>query len=326
MHGRVSGLVYAIYYPVLAALGVAGNLVTIVILSRGMCGLSRCITRYLMWMAVTDLLVLITAVILDRISTLHFPVLFLHTTPVCSLRLALIFAARDSSVWLTVAFTFDRFVSICCQKLKSKYSNKETAAVVIGVICTVSCVKNIPMYFALEPLSIIDNVPWFCNLRWNFYSDVLWTMYNWMDHMLNPCAPFLLMILLNALTVRYILAANRARRRVKGNVEEQIDSEMQNRRKSIVLLFTISGSFLVLWATYVANFLFVRFVKSNYMTGSNPNNPRFIFQECGVMLQLLSCCTNTCIYAGTQRKFREELKKGLKFPLKLIGKKSEFIF
>ncbi|XP_072125803.1 probable G-protein coupled receptor 139 [Mobula birostris] len=298
----------------------SGNLVTIVILSRGRCGLSRCISRYLVGMAVTDLLVLITAVILHRISMLYFPVLFLQATPVCRFRIALIFATRDSSVWLTVAFTFDRFVAICWQKLKTKYCTESTAAIVIGVFCALSFVKNIPMYFATEPLYIIDNVPWFCNFRSIFYSSVLWTAFNWIDHILNPCAPFVLMLLLNALTVRHILAASRARKRLRGhsNGEKKKDSEMESRRKSIVLLFTISGSFIVLWATRVVNFLFVRFTNSNYSTGSSRSNPRFILQETGVMLQLLSCCTNTCIYAGTQRKFRDEFKNGFKHLLNLI--------
>ncbi|XP_067869019.1 probable G-protein coupled receptor 139 [Heterodontus francisci] len=322
MHGQVTGLAYAIYYPVLAAIGVPGNLVTIVILSRGRCGLSRCITRYLVGMAVTDLLVIITAVILNRISVIYFPVLFLSTTPVCSLKIALIYIARDSSVWLTVAFTVDRFVAICCQNLKIKYCTKKTAAVVIGTVCGVSCVKNFPWYFVYEPLYIINGVPWYCNIKLSFYSEILWTAFDWIDRILNPCAPFLLMVALNTLTVRNILAANKSRRRLQArNIREnQSDSEMESRRKSIILLFTISGSFILLWMTYVVNFLHVRFTNSNYSTGSTLSNPRFILQESGNMLQLLSCCTNTCIYAGTQSKFREEFKNGLKYPLNLIIK------
>ncbi|XP_069755510.1 FMRFamide receptor-like [Narcine bancroftii] len=302
---------------------VSGNLATIIILSRGRCGLSLCITRYLVGMATTDLLVLITAVILHRISMLYFPVLFLQTTPICSVRIALIFAARDSSGWLTVAFTIDRFIAICCPKLKSNYCTENTAAVIIGIMCALSLVKNIPLYFAMEPLYIMNDVPWFCNFKPSFYSDIFWTAFSWIDHILNPCIPFLLMLLLNVLTVRYILAASRARRRLRVQKERDKvrDPEMESRKKSIVLLFTISGSFFLLWATRVVNFLSVRFTKTNYSTGSYPSNPRFILQETGVMLHLLSCCTNTCIYACTQRKFREEFKNGFNYLLHLIIRK-----
>ncbi|XP_069755509.1 probable G-protein coupled receptor 139 [Narcine bancroftii] len=323
MHGKLAGLVYAIYYPVLAAAGVPGNLVTIIILSRGRCGLSLCITRYLVGMAATDLLLLIMAVILHRISMLYFPVLFLQTTPICSVRIGLIFAARDSSVWLTVAFTIDRFVAICFQKFKSNYCTEKTAAVVIGIVCALSLLKNIPLYLAIEPLYIMNDVPWFCNFKASFYSNVFWTAFNWIDHILNPCIPFLLMLLLNSLTVRYILVVSRARRRLRIQTirQKQRDPEMESRKNSIVLLFTISGSFFLLWATRVVNFLSVRFTKTNYSTGSNPSNPKFILQETGVMLQLFSCCTNTCIYACTQRKFREEFKNGFKYLFHLIIRK-----
>ncbi|XP_069755507.1 probable G-protein coupled receptor 139 [Narcine bancroftii] len=320
MHGHVKGLLFAIYYPCLAAIGIPGNVVTILILSRGKCGLSRCITKYLVAMAVTDLLVLITAVILNRIRAIYFPLSFLSITPVCSLRIVIIYIARDSSVWLTVAFTFDRFVAICCQQLKAKFCTEKTAVVIMVTVCVVSCLKNMPRYIIYEPWYIDEDVPWFCIIKISFYSDILWIAFDCIDYLLNPCVPFFLMLLLNALTVKHILLANRARRRLhlQSHGEEQIDREVKNRTKSIVLLFAISGSFLVLWAVRLLNFFYVRFTNDSYSKGSNPNDPRFILQETGIMLQLLSCCTNTCIYAGTQRKFRDEFWKALKYPLNWI--------
>ncbi|XP_067836386.1 probable G-protein coupled receptor 139 [Heptranchias perlo] len=311
MHGRVTGPVYAIYYPILAAIGVPVNLVAIVILSRGRCGLSRCITRYLVSMAVTDLLVVITAVIFNRIIGIYFPVSFLSLTPACTFSAVLIYAVTESSVWLTVAFTFDRFVAICCQKLKTKYCTEKTAAVVIGTVCLLSCLKSVPWYFMYEPLYKINNVPWFCNIKSSFYTSFAWAAYDWFARILNPVLPFLLIFLLNALTVRHILAASRLR--FSNNGENQSDPEMENRRKSIVLLFAISGSFILLWMTYVVDFLYVKITNESYFTGVNFNDPKFILQELGFMLQLLSCCTNTCIYAVTQTKFREELKNVVKY-------------
>ncbi|XP_067837587.1 probable G-protein coupled receptor 139 [Heptranchias perlo] len=320
MHSPPRGLVYAIYYTVLAAVAVPVNLVAIVILSRGRCGLSRCITRYLVSMAVTDLLVIITAVILNRIPGIYFPGSFLSITPVCSLSITLIYASRDSSVWLTVAFTFDRFVAICCQKLKAKYCTERTAAVVIGTVCTLGCFFNIPWYFIHEPIYIINNVPWYCRLKDNRFTSPVWAAFHWSDRVLTPCVPFFLILLLNALTVRNILAANRARRRLRAhsNGENQSDPEMESRRKSIVLLFAISGSFILLWMTYVVQFFYERFTNNYQIQGFN--DPKFILIESANMLQLLSCCTNTFIYGVTQSKFREQLKVMVQYPLNEIGK------
>ncbi|XP_067870099.1 probable G-protein coupled receptor 139 [Heterodontus francisci] len=320
MHGSAKDLVFAIYYPVLAAIGVPANLAVIVILSRGRCGLSRCITYYLMSMAVTDFLVVIAVVILNRIVGIYFSVSFLFITPMCSLSFTVGYAIIDCSVWLTVAFTFDRFMAICCQKLKIKYCTEKTAAWVIGIVSMLTCLKNVFWYFIFEPLHIIDSIPWFCRIKLIFYTSPAWTTYDWIRRILTPCLPFFLILLLNVLTVRHILVANRARRRLRAhsNGETQSDPEMEKRRKSIVLLFCISSSFLLLYLLLLINFLYVRIAKFNYFSGSNFNESNYILEEAGFMLQLLSSCVNPFIYAGTQRKFREELKNGVKYPLRLI--------
>ncbi|XP_067868052.1 probable G-protein coupled receptor 139 [Heterodontus francisci] len=304
------------------SLSVTANLAVIVILPRGRCGLSRCITYYLVSMAVTDLLVIITAVILNRIAGIYFPVSFLSITPVCSLRAVLLYASIDSSVWLTVAFTFDRFMAICCQKLKIKYCTKKTAAWVIGTVCTLSCLKIMFLYFIYEPLYIINNIPWFCRMKLIFYMSPAWIAYDWILRILNPCLPFTLILLLNALTVRHILAASRARRRLRAhsNGETQNDPEMEKRRKSIVLLFTISASFILLYLLFLITFLYVRIARVSYFSGSNFSKSNFILEESGFMLQLLSSCINPFIYAGTQSKFREELKNRVKYPINLFVK------
>ncbi|XP_059499760.1 probable G-protein coupled receptor 139 [Stegostoma tigrinum] len=322
MHAPGNGPAFAIYYSLLAAFGVLANLATIVILSRGRCGLSKCITQYLISMAVTDFLVIIAAVILSRLRVIYFPANFLSTTPGCSVIIVFSCASRDSSVWLTVAFTFDRYLAICCPELKTKYCTEKTAVVVITVVCMMCCLKNIPFYFIYEPMYMIDKVPWYCSIKASNYISIAWRVYDWLDRILTPCLPFVLILLLNVLTVRHILLASRVRRRLRAerNGKNQGDSEMESRRKSIVLLFAISGSFLLLWLTYVVNFLFVQISGSNYSIGSNANDPKFILQECGYMLQLLSSCTNTCIYAGTQTKFRRELKDAFKLFFNLIAK------
>ncbi|XP_048475031.1 probable G-protein coupled receptor 139 [Rhincodon typus] len=292
------------------------------ILTRGRCGLSGCITHYLVSMAVSDLLVMITAVIFNRISGIYFPVSFLMITPVCSFRSVLNYAIIDSSVWLTVVFTFDRFIAICFQQLKIKYCTMKTAARVIAMVCTLSCVKNTFLYFIYEPLYIFNSVPWFCSIKSIFYTSPAWTAYDWIHHILTPCLPFALIILLNSLTIRNILVANRARRRlwIQSKGENQSDSEIENRKKSIILLFCVSGNFILLYLLVLVTFLYVRIARVSYFSGTDFTNSNFILDESGFMLQLLSSCVNPCIYAGTQSKFREELKLVMSYPLNHIVK------
>ncbi|XP_067865236.1 probable G-protein coupled receptor 139 [Heterodontus francisci] len=308
-----------IYYPLLTAVGIPVNLVAIVILSRGKCGLSKCITHYLVAMAAADLTVVIVHVILQRINILYLPINFLSLTPVCKVNFVAYIVAVDCSVWFTVTFTFDRFVAICCQKLQSKYCTRKTARVVITTVFVVSCLRTIPFYYMDEPAFIIDDVPWFCVATADYFTSPLWKAFEWIDSIITPLLPILLILLFNALTVRNIILANRVRRELRSNSENQNDPEVKNRRKSMILLFAISANFILLWMLYVVHSL-IWPVANFFYVDKYYSNPIYIAQQVGFMLQLLSSCTNTCIYGLTQKKFREELKNGVIFVFTLNGK------
>ncbi|XP_067865142.1 probable G-protein coupled receptor 139 [Heterodontus francisci] len=301
-----------IYYLILAVIGVPVNLLAIVILSRGKCGLSNCTTRYLVAMATADLLVIFTIVIMRRIRYYYFPVSFLDITPVCSVHNVLTWAATDCSVWFTVTFTFDRFVAICCQKLKTKYCTEKTAAVVLATTCILLCSKNVPLYFKYEPGEIIDNVPWDCDIKPSYFTDPGWVGFDRFNPVLTPLIPFALILLLNALTVRHILVASRVRQGLRGQSkgENRSDPEMESRRKSMILLFTISGNFILLWFAYVLYYFNI--------THHFDSDSAYIFALVQWMLMNLSCCTNTFIYVATQSKFREQFKSAVKYPVTSI--------
>ncbi|XP_072424017.1 probable G-protein coupled receptor 139 [Chiloscyllium punctatum] len=290
------------------------NLVGIVILNRGNCGLSKCVTRYLLAMSTADLLVVILNVLLDRINNLYFPVTFLSITPVCALRVVLYVAALSCSVWFTVTFTFDRFVAVCCQKLRTRYCNTRTAFVLLVSVSVGSFLRSIIWYFVLTPSIVIDNVPWFCVTKSDYHTSLFWKVYVWINVIMISLLPFVLILAFNALTVRNIIRANhiRCRLRIHGNEQNNTDPEVVQRRKSIILLFALSANFMLLWTPFIVRALIWREENYNYKD-KTLNGPIFVFQEIGFMLRLLSSCTNTCIYALTQTKFRQELINGAKY-------------
>eukprot|EP00062_Callorhinchus_milii_P027455 gi/632990774/ref/XP_007884322.1/ PREDICTED: probable G-protein coupled receptor 139 [Callorhinchus milii] len=296
----------------------SGNLLTIVILSKGNCGLSKCITHYLVAMAAADLVVVVADVILTRMNFLFYPVCFLDLTYICAVGTSVQCVAADCSAWLTIAFTFDRFVAICCPRANATYSSKRTAAVVIGAIWAVSCATNMPWYLAVEPLLVIGNMSWFCKAKESFYTSLGWAMFNWIDIILTPFIPFFLILALNTLTVRHIVAANKVRRSLLGHSNAgSTDSEMENRRNCVILLFAISGSFMLFWSAYVVYIIYGQTVNYYY---TDYNHPIYILYHTAIMLQLSNSATNTCVYAVTQTKFREEVKKAVKYPFVLMMK------
>uniref|UniRef100_UPI00398F28A7 probable G-protein coupled receptor 139 n=1 Tax=Pristiophorus japonicus TaxID=55135 RepID=UPI00398F28A7 len=301
-----------VFYHCLAVIGLAANLMNIVILSRGSCGLARCTGRYLVSMAAVDLLVIIFCVMLNYLGSLYFPFSILTHYHVCSLNSIMNAAVVDCSIWLTMAFTLDRFVAICFQKWKARYCTVRTATGVITTVCTVSYLRNILRYFVYERVDARGPFP-VCRLR-NLCYKTPWAIYMWSGTVLTPLIPYVCILLLNALTVRYVLVASRVRRafRGQGGDGKQVDPEMENRRRSIILLFAISGSFIVLWMTRVVVFMFQEILLDM--------GPMVIVMQVGDMLMYLNSCTNICIYALTQAKFREEMRRAITQPIHLFLK------
>ncbi|XP_043539064.1 neuropeptides capa receptor-like isoform X2 [Chiloscyllium plagiosum] len=300
------------------------NVVTIFVLLYKDCGLSLCVSRYLVAMAVADLLVTILDLILRHIRSVYWEQFyFLKYIPVCNIHAVLLYVATDCSVWFTVTFTFDRFVAICCQKLKSKYCCEKIAAVVLGTVTVLSCLKNIFWYFMLSGQYLLGNNPWFCHITNDVLLSHVWATIEFLHHILNPALPFLLILLLNIFTVRHILLTSRARMRLQTytNGNCQCDTEMQHRKKSITLLFVVSANFILLWSTFM---VFSICSRLRYI-GFESISLDYFVRELGYMLQLLSCCTNTAIYAVTQTKFRQQLKKVLKYPLTHVYYSIKFI-
>ncbi|XP_055487048.1 probable G-protein coupled receptor 139 [Leucoraja erinacea] len=321
MGRSILGEIRLIYYPILVAFGVPANILTVVVVLRGRCGLSKCISRYLLSMALADLMVLVVNITVDRIKPMYFPGSFLDITPVCSIIFYLGVVTFDCSVWLTVLFTFDRFIAICFQNFKVKYCTEKTATVIITSVCVISLVLNVGFCFIFEPAKVIDNIPMFCVIKSTFYTSPLWAAYYWLRVALTPLVPFVLIALLNALTIRHITRASRIRRELRGSGkgESHSDPEIENRRKSIVLLLAISGSFILLWAVNVVHKICIGVTAAVFFQ-KDINNIFSIIAIIGVMLQSLSSCTNTVIYAVAQTKFRDEMVTLITSPFVLLAK------
>jgi len=290
---------------------------TIAILARGKCNLSKCITRYLVAMAAADLSVVVLDVLLRHVtSSYSIEFSFMRSLPVCNFHAALLFGVTDCSVWFTVCFTFDRYVAICCRSLKAKYCVPKTTKAVIITVTVLCALKNVFWCFMYTGSYWLLNLSWICKIPDSVASSKIWGTLEFAHYISNPCIPFLLVLSFNALTVRYILVANRARRRVRSLIKSEClnDQEIENRRKSMFILYGVSGNFILLWTLYMVYSIYWRMLYLGYETLQLPVHVR----ELAFMLQITACCTNTCVYVVIQRKFREEMTKLLKYPVIVI--------
>ncbi|XP_069763830.1 probable G-protein coupled receptor 139 [Narcine bancroftii] len=261
-------------------------------------------------MAAADLLVVFFGIIIQQINFIYLFAYFLFKSPLCAVILVLQLLTSHCYVWFTVAFTFDRYLAICCEKLRKQYCTERTATVVIATAAAGSAVLSVPFYFAVDPRRCVPTV--------EYMTSQAWASYQLFMIIINPLSPIGLIVVFNALTVRYITAANRVRRKLRCSGQKQKDSEVEKRRKSMILLFALSANFILLWIPHVVHS--TKWQKQNYFyTDRYFSTPIYILQQFGFMLRMLNTCTNTCIYALTQRTFREQLKSGLKYLITLNG-------
>ncbi|XP_072420680.1 probable G-protein coupled receptor 139 [Chiloscyllium punctatum] len=287
-------------------LSLSVNFLLMLVLSRGKCALSNCTTRCLLAMAASDLLFIFADIIQRRLKELYFPGCFLDITPVCSAVYVLFRASTDCSVWFTVLFTFDRFVAICCLKMNRKYWTDKALAVALAATTILLCSKNIPIYFRFRPGRIINNVPMYCHIKSSYFTDPRWQAFKWFDIILTPFIPFMLILLMNTLTVRYILVASRVRKCLMGpsKGESRKDTETKSLKNSVICLFTISISFILLWGVNSASTVY-------FIVKEIGPWRKHHFTWAGEMLRDLSCSTNTLFYAVTVPKFRDKFRNAV---------------
>ena len=93
--------------PTIFAVGMGGNILVLLVMSqRRMRGTTTCV--YLQWMAVTDLLVLVTGMIPEWLQArYHFYIRDVHPA-LCKLEKFVFYSSSDTSIWICVIFTVDR--------------------------------------------------------------------------------------------------------------------------------------------------------------------------------------------------------------------------
>ncbi|XP_069798644.1 G-protein coupled receptor 15-like [Narcine bancroftii] len=278
----------------------------------------------MMTMAVADFTVIFINVILYELLMYRLSNKFLFSTNFLTVMIYQLAITLEFSLWSTVAFTVDRYVAMCCPKLQPKYCRVKTLIILAPIILILLCVENIPLLFLFEPLQIIGSISLGVRPSLDVLSSPMFSTFIKLKSIQCLFIAFGLIFLFNGLTVRHILLVSKARRAFRSQRSaDGRDMEMESRRKSIILLISVSGSFTLLWLPASVTYFITGY---NVYVNRDYTSPAFIALQVGSLLTNLSSCTNTSIYAATQSKFREELKTLLKFPwsfiVNLVKKKS----
>ncbi|XP_064777925.1 probable G-protein coupled receptor 139 isoform X2 [Oncorhynchus masou masou] len=296
-----------VFYPALAIVGIPSNIVTFLIFWRRNCLLSKSSTFYLMAISVADTLVLIFIVVLE-ITVKFYQEPFWSREPWCRLRDIFSYGAYNTSTWLVVVFTAERFIAIHTWAIKTKLCTPRSALAAITTILLLSHLLAIPYYWSNVSVYDHNQTKWACIYKPEAPHGYVHALVG-AQTLVAYVLPFLIILTLNGLTLRQISLSNRVHVLTAADLTSgayRVTPLLRSRkRKSVVLLVTVSMSFVLLSVTRAITQIIIR---TTFFYGQDCNDYNLqinVAADIGSMLSLSNTAINTYLYACTQAKFRQ---------------------
>lgn len=284
----------------------SANTITLLIILRRNCLLSKSSSFYLMAISVADTLVLIFIVVLELSLKYHQKEPFWSFEPWCNLRDIFTYGAYNASTWLVVVFTVERFIVIHTWRMKTKICTPRCAAWIIMSVFIFSHLFAIPYYWSNG--SVHKRNQTICIYNRQAPSYFIHTLV-WLQTLQSYIVPFLIILTLNGLTLRLISLSNRVH--VTADLTSRVNKILpllrSRKRKSVVLLVTVSMCFVLLSITRAITQIVLR-TTHMYSLDRNDYTLRInVAADIGTMLCLSNAAANMYLYVCTQTKFRQEL-------------------
>lgn len=289
------------------------NIMSFMIFWRRKCMLSKSTTFYLMAISTADTAVLVFIVVLE-LSVKYLTVEpFWSWEPWCSLRDIFNYGAFNTSTWLIVAFTTERFLSITTYSLRKQAGIPYGTLWTICIIFVLSHLLALPYYWAYVSIYDQDLQHWVCIYEPNATVQYTLTMVS-MQTIVSHIVPFVIIGVLNGLTLHQISLINRVH--IICTTGQKVTPLLRSRkRKSVVLLVTVSMTFVLLSITRAITQLILR-TKGWALNRDDYSQSINIVADIGTMLSLSNAAINMYLYACTQSKFRQEVITCVKYSLR----------
>ncbi|KAI4904874.1 hypothetical protein NFI96_011581 [Prochilodus magdalenae] len=281
------------------------NVMSFLIFWRRKCMLSKSSALYLMAIAVADTAVLLFIVVLELSVKYYTVEPFWSREPWCSMRDVFNYGAFNASTWLVVAFTAERFLAITTWSYKNWICNPRCALWVICLIFLVGHLLAVPYYWAYISIYSQEVQHWLCIYRPDSpieYALAMVSLQTTLSHIL----PFIFIGVLNGLTLRQIALSSRVHVAAETSGHKVAPLLRSRKRKSVVLLVTVSMTFVLLSITRSITQLLLH-TNDLHVDRDDYSLDINVAADIGTMLSLTNAAVNMYLYACTQARFRQEV-------------------
>jgi len=301
-------VIWVFVLPVVLLVGIIGNILSIIVLqSKSFRHTTTGV--YLPLTAIADTIHLLTGglEILQVADVFHVREYSVWT---CRVYKAVFYSSGDSSIWLLVAFTFDRFVAVCFPLSKRRVCKWKRAVIASATILLLSLAKNLHEFWTRGPEYRDDGeLRRICGSQ-KQYAFFLDYVRPWIAFALIMATPFILIFFFNCMIVYCLIKAQRLRNKAAANPAVTAATGTGNKpaksttsfRQTTLMCLSISFAFLICMAPSIVLLIGKPYWK--HRTNPAYGNAKAISN----LLSFANHCINFYLYCVSGRRFRQELK------------------
>ena len=318
-------ILWVVVLPVVMPVGIVGNILAFIVLQSKQFRHSTT-GVYLTLTAIADTLFLLTG----GLEILEVAGLFSvreYNVWTCRAYKFLFYTSGDASVWLVVAFTFDRFVAVCFPLSKRRVCRWKRAVIASVTIVLLSLAKNLHEFWTRGPeYRANGQLRRICGTQAQYYFFLDYVR-PWIALILVMAIPFILLLIFNCMIVHSLIKAQRLRNKTAATAtcatpsdtgtgnkpltsspgfrqtpNGAVSTSSTRFRQTTLMCLSISFAFLILVTPSIVLLIGKPYWK--HRTNAAYKNAKAI----GNFLSFLNHCINFFLYCVAGRRFRHELK------------------
>ncbi|CAG5131821.1 unnamed protein product, partial [Candidula unifasciata] len=302
--------------PVLIVFGTIGNLLSILVMSRRKMRSSNAAV-YLISLAIADTGALI-------IGLLRFFV----AEPICKIRFWLTFVSLDISAWVLVAFTIERFLSVCFPHRLKTFCTQKSSIIAVVCIAVVMLAHNSHFLYGYGDVIITyenTSILVRCIFVSDNYSDFFYNIHIWISLCVNCFIPLVIFIVCNSFIATKVLLRSRKMHKIAEDKTAKyasreslaVTGRQESNSRLTIMLFTVTIVFLI--TTAPIRVLFILLPSLQFQT-SKDYAVLYLTHKVTVILMYTNNSVNFILYCVTGSKFRNEVLKMFRELCNRIGR------
>ena len=219
---KIGNYVWIYISPILIILGTFGNCLSIVVLLRKSMRTSTTMF-YLAVLSFGDLFTLYTGLLRYWIKNLPDAKDIRNLSDAgCKIHAFLVYFSLDVTVWILVAVTLDRCLSVSLPFKAKRICSSKISRIVVVIILLVSFLKNMHFFWTVE---LVHTWEFRCDAATQATDDFLNYVWPWIDFSTFCAIPFTIMILCN---IKIIYEMVRSHRKIAVNLVDRNSSYKPN--------------------------------------------------------------------------------------------------